>query len=268
MTRAGEPRPLAGVRVLVTRRGDRASGFADLLRAEGAVPIEVPVLAIRPAADVALDAALDALAGARWVLFTSASGVDVLARHARTRARTALPPGARLAAVGPATAAAIRREGWAGAFEPSTSNGAALGRELPALPGERIVALQAKGARGDVRDELEARGLTVEVHRIYETEPPSDRARASLEFARLGDVDCVTFTSGSTVEYLLEALRRMGDGAERALFETASVACIGPVTAERARELGLRPAIVAGEQTLAGLVDAMRRHFQSQEHGV
>lgn len=266
MTPAHDPRPLAGLRVLVTRRGDRGPLLADLLRREGAVPIELPVLATVPAPEAALDAALDAIARADWVLFTAATGVEVMAEHARRRAQTAALAFARIAAVGRATAAAAEQAGWAVAFVPSTSGGAGLGRELPAKSGARVAVLQAAGARPELRAALEARGIAVDVHPIYETERAAAAPPAALEAARRGEVDCVTFTSGSSVDYLLETLRPGAAGAELPLFARAVVACIGPVTEARARARGLRPDIVAREQTLEGLVEAMKRHYQAQEH--
>ena len=260
-------RPLAGLRVLVTRRGDRGSLLAELLRREGAEPIELPVLATMPAPEETLDAALDAVAGAAWVLFTAATGVELMAEHARARSRDHVLASARIAAVGSATGAAIERAGWPVAFLPAVAEGGALGRELPARPGDRVVVLQATGARPDLRAELEARGAEVDVHPIYETARAADVPTAAGDAVRRGEVDCVTFTSGSTVDYLLETLQPVSGGAGRSPLGCAIVACIGPVTEARARERGLAPAIVAREQTLDGLVEAMKRYFQAREHG-
>jgi uroporphyrinogen-III synthase len=62
----------------------------------------------------------------------------------------------------------------------------------------------------------------------------------------------VTFTSSSTVRHFVEAM-------PGALPEGVQVACIGPITAQTARELGLRVDIIAQEYTTRGLVDAIVR---------
>ena len=78
--------------------------------------------------------------------------------------------------------------------------------------------------------------------------------------AFLDGVDVVTFTSSSTVRNLVEML----DGDLTALH-ASFIACIGPVTAATARELGLQVDLEAPEHTVEGLVDALTGHFASGE---
>ena len=73
-------------------------------------------------------------------------------------------------------------------------------------------------------------------------------------------VDVVTFTSSSTVRNLVEML----DG-DRAALESSFIACIGPVTADTCRDLGLRVDLQATEHTVEGLVDALTSHFAGGE---
>ena len=73
-------------------------------------------------------------------------------------------------------------------------------------------------------------------------------------------VDVVTFTSSSTVRNLVEML----DG-DRAGLESSFIACIGPVTADTCRDLGLRVDLQATEHTVEGLVDALTSHFAGGE---
>jgi uroporphyrinogen-III synthase len=78
--------------------------------------------------------------------------------------------------------------------------------------------------------------------------------------AFLDGIDVVTFTSSSTVRNLVEIL----DG-DRAGLDASFIACIGPVTAATAREMGLRVDLEATEHTVEGLVDALTNHFAEGE---
>jgi uroporphyrinogen-III synthase len=127
----------------------------------------------------------------------------------------------------------------------------ALADGLPDVEGARILLLRADIARATLRERLEARGARVEDVAAYRTTAGSSAA----PFA--GHVDAVTFTSSSTVRGFLQ---RMGG-----VPEGAAVICIGPVTARTARELGLSVDAVAESYTLAGLVQALVRHFQGHE---
>jgi uroporphyrinogen III methyltransferase / synthase len=108
------PRPLAGLTVLVPRARDQASDFSALLRSRGAEPLEVPTIEIRPVASTAaLDQAIERLAAGRfdWVVLTSVNGVAaVRARSGALGHGPAALGQTRVAAVGPATEAALR--GW------------------------------------------------------------------------------------------------------------------------------------------------------------
>ena len=117
-------------------------------------------------------------------------------------------------------------------------------------PGARILLARAAGARDILPEQLRARGAHVDVLETYRAVAPGD-VRSRLA-ACLPDVDLVTFTSSSTVRHFVEAMP--GPPPDR-----VRVACIGPITAQTARELGLRVDIIAQEYTTRGLVDAIVR---------
>jgi uroporphyrinogen III methyltransferase/synthase len=118
------------------------------------------------------------------------------------------------------------------------------------LEGRRVLVARAADARELLPEALRERGAEVDVVALYDTvaEPLGEAARADLERATY-----VTFTSSSTVRYLLAAL----DGAT--LPEAARVVSIGPVTSATAREHGLRVDVEAERHDLDGLVDALTR---------
>ena len=117
-------------------------------------------------------------------------------------------------------------------------------------PGARILLARAAGARDVLPDQLRARGARVDVLETYRAVPPAD-VRPRLA-ASLPGVDIITFTSSSTVRHFIDAM-------EGALADRVRIACIGPITAQTARDLGLRVDIIAQEYTTRGLVDAIVR---------
>jgi hypothetical protein len=137
LTPAGQP--LAGLIVLVPRARDQASDFSALLRSRGAEPLEVPTIEIRPvAATDELDQAVEDLAARHfdWVVLTSVNGVAAVRARAEAsgRGRAALGA-ARVAAVGPATEAALRAWGVVPDLVPEVATTAALGHAFPRFSG-------------------------------------------------------------------------------------------------------------------------------------
>ena len=106
-------RPLFGKRVLVTRSRQQASVLSQLLSRHGAMPVELPTIQIEPMADSQeLDRAIDRMSDYSWLIFTSANGVDVFFKRLRELGRDSRSVnGVRLCAIGPATAAALERNG-------------------------------------------------------------------------------------------------------------------------------------------------------------
>ena len=117
-------------------------------------------------------------------------------------------------------------------------------------------------ARDTLAVGLRARGVTVDEIAAYRT-IPGPGARVLAELLRADAVDAVTFTSSSTVRYLLDGLEAAGmDRAEaRSLLAGAAIVCIGPMTAATAGEEGLRVDAVAREYTAEGLVEALVERF-------
>jgi uroporphyrinogen III methyltransferase/synthase len=245
------PGPLRGLRVLVTRPRHQASSFARQLRQAGAEPVVCSVIRTEPIA-VSSERLRECLARPwHWVLFTSANGVTafrdcLLAAQLDWRALA----GARLAAIGPGTAAELTRAGLRVDFTPSRAVADSLAAELPSVAaGTDILLPRAAEARDALPEGLRARGASVEVLRVYRTLPDS-AGLALLRAALEEGVDVVTFTSSSGVRALLGAVAK-------AALRGIAVASIGPITSEAARASGLRVAIEATEHTIPGLVAAI-----------
>jgi uroporphyrinogen III methyltransferase / synthase len=240
-----EDRALAGVSVAVTRARASASGLAARLRALGAEVIEAPVIRIVP-----LDTPLPDIAGYDLICLTSPNAVATLFdRLAADRLDARVLGGTTIAAIGPGTARALRVRGVIADVIPERAVGEALADALAEVPVHRALIPRARQARDVLPDALRARGIEVDVVDLYDAlAEPLDAA--TLDAVR--GADYVTFTSSSTVLFLLEAAGgtdQLADGPRRA--------SIGPITSGTLREHGLEPHVEAKRHDIDGLVDAL-----------
>jgi uroporphyrinogen III methyltransferase/synthase len=181
----------------------------------------------------------------------------VLARDVRELA------GVRIAAIGPETAAELERRLERPAVVPAEYRAegllAALGDSD--LRGRRVLLPRAAGARDVLPLELRARGASVDEVIAYQAVAPAPADVEGLRAAlAAGAVDAVTFTSSSTVRNFAALV---GGDAIAGMTRAGRplVACIGPVTAETARELGMRVDVVPARYTAAALADALAARF-------
>jgi uroporphyrinogen-III synthase len=240
---------LHGRRVVVTRPAAQAGALAARLREYGAEPVLCPAIRILPPADrTPLDAALAGLASFDWIICTSTNAVDAIAATLRS-----VPTlHARIAAVGPATRAALRDIGCTEVFVPTLHTAEVLATELPLTDGVRVF-----WPRGDLADDapramLASRGASVEAPVAYRTEP-DPALQVVVADARRGAIDAVTFTSPSTVRAFAAAF---GDVA---LLRSIPAACIGPVTGSAARAAGFTRVADAATPDDAALCAALER---------
>jgi len=249
-----EERPLYGRTVAVTRAREQASGLAARLRELGALVVETPVIKVVPlAAQIDADCFAsppDIEAVYDLICFTSPNGArlffDRLA-DAGLDARALYD--IRIAAIGPATARALRDRGVLADVLPDRAVAESLVEALGDWPVDRALIARARVARDVLPDALRERGAEVDVLELYETvaEPLAAEQRDAIRSA-----DYVTFTSASTVRNLLGAL----DG-DAAALDGARLASIGPVTSEALRAHGLEPSLEADPHDVDGLLDAL-----------
>jgi uroporphyrinogen III methyltransferase/synthase len=258
-------RSLAGRRIAITRPLGQSAALAGRLEALGAHVVSLPAIAITPAADTAqLDAALAALAALAtydWIVFTSVNGVvAVAARLVALGLEWSARGRARLAAIGPATAAALAERGLPPDLVPREYVAEGLIKALGNVAGQHILLPRADIAREVLARELRLRGADVDEIAAYHTvaQPLAPDLLDGVFGAQRADA--ITFTSSSTVRSLIESLRAAGREPSEALAGIA-LAAIGPITAATLREHGLEPAVVAAEYTIAGLVDALVAYF-------
>jgi uroporphyrinogen III methyltransferase/synthase len=256
-----EDRPLSGKRIVVTRTRVQAGVLTEQLRALGADVIELPTIRIEPPTDLRAFAELVQDAhGYDWIVFTSVNGVNSffdLFYKLYDDAREI--GGARIAAIGPATAQRIKDFRMHVDIQPEEFVAESLAREFKKQGGVenlRILIARAEKARDLLPKELSALGAIVDEGFAYRTVPETrDDIGARRRLLEEG-ADLITFTSSSTVENFL-ALGLLWPAKMQ-------VASIGPITSKTARDGGLEVAIEARRHDIPGLVEAIRKFFSTQ----
>lgn len=246
---------MQGLKVVVTRARSQAGQLVDLLDALGAEIIEYPTIEIRspdPPPQV------DSLDGYDWVVFTSRNGVVLFAEACARAGKVFLDiAGARICAVGPATAEALRELGLRVDLLPEEYVAESLLDALTdggqALAGKRFLLPRGDIARSFLPKELKKLGAEVTELVVYETVRPAgaEEGAPALVASR---PDVVTFTSSSSARNLCELL---GASGLDALKRGTAFASIGPKTTETAEQLGLTVEIDAKQHDIPGLVDAV-----------
>ncbi|HEX3794827.1 MAG TPA: uroporphyrinogen-III C-methyltransferase [Acidimicrobiales bacterium] len=250
--------PLEGRTVVVTRSGPRAHGLVAALQAQGATTIEMPLTTQTDPADggTALRQAAAGVSRFAWVVFTSANAVNRFMaelRDARALGSTLV------AAVGPATADALRMDGVEPDLVPAEHWAPGLVDVFPPAgadaPSIDVLFPCADQAPSTLRDGLAEKGWTVHRVEAYRTValPPPDAAMV----AAIARADAVTFTATSSAKAF--AALRDADGAP--LPPPSLVVCIGPTTTDSARALGMPRVETAWGASTEGIVEALVHHL-------
>ena len=251
-------RPLHGRRMLITRARHQVDPFRRELVDLGAAVVEIPTLEIlRLPTDDRVRNAIKNLDRTALVIFASANAVDIFFQMLLT---TGLDTRAlyrsKLCAIGQETADELEAHGLRPELVTSeyTAEGLANALEGWEMRGKRILVPRAEVARDALPSLLANRGAEVEILPVYRGVCPADSAPALLRLFEGEGVDVITFTSSSTVVNFVKAFP---EDRLPAILGDAEVACMGPVTADTARKLGLPVSIVAREYTTHGLVQAI-----------
>jgi len=253
-----ENRPLSGKRIVVTRTRKQASALSKKLRVLGAQVVELPTIRIEPPTDLREFAELVQDAHVYdWIVFTSANGVEAFFEiFFKLYNDTREIGGARIAAIGPATAQRVKEFHLHIDLQPEEFVAEAIVKEFRKRGGIenlRILVVRAEKARDVLPKELSVSGAIVDEALAYRTVSETrDTTGARRQLAK-GGADLITFTSSSTVENFLALGLPWPKGMQ--------VASIGPITSKTARDHGLKIAIEARRHDIDGLVEAIRNFF-------
>jgi uroporphyrinogen-III synthase len=242
--------------IVVTRGKGGEDTLSTHLRTLGAEVREVPSIAFADPADPApLDAALVALGGFEWVVFTSGTAVDrtIDRLEALGKRAAALAP-LRLAAVGPATAERLARRVREPDLVPAEAKGDALAATLGAhVRGRRVLFPRPAEGRPETVAGLLAAGAELTAVEAYRTvAAPPETIAPLAAWLTGGEVDAVAFASPSAVDAVVGGL-----GPVAALLRRVVLAAIGPTTAEALRARGFEAAVQPERYTGRDLADAI-----------
>ena len=258
-----EHRPLFGRKIVITRAREQASDFKSALEALGAHCIEFPTIAIAPPDSWdPLDRALEKLRQYDWIIFTSVNGVDFFMQRLLAAGMDIRElHGVRLAAIGPKTAEALEKLMLRPDLVPAEYRAEGILDSLSGsnLSGKRFLMPRALAAREILPEKLREWGAAVDVVPAYQTLLPTENAAEVVELFRRGEIDCLTFTSSSTVKNFFSLVE---DANVLPFLQRTTIASIGPITAETAAKYGLKASIMPSEYTIDGLVAGIVAYFR------
>jgi hydroxymethylbilane synthase len=240
-------------RVLVTRPADQSAELVAELAAVGLEAVLVPAIAIEPVAPGGeLDRAARGLADYAWVVITSANGAGAIVAAAE---RASSPLGEpRWAAIGQATASALRSAGVTVDHVPKEASTRALAAELPVVAGQHLLVVRGELAGTDLAERLRARGVSVDDVIGYRTREAPIASQPLLRRALDGEpIDAIVFTSGSAVRGLIALA-----AAEAIPVTMIPAICAGPATAGAARSAGFVVLAESARPESAALARAAR----------
>lgn len=258
--------PLKGKQILVTRAAGQAADLCRLLQERGAMPIELPLIELKPYGHASgTIATLRKIFAYDWVVFTSVNAVDFTFKKLRELNLDARAFGAaRVCAVGPKTAAALKKWGIYPDVVPEKYIAESLVTALSetgSIAGSSVLIPRAKEAREVVPEELTALGAKVEVFAIYENVRPKPHPLA-LKVVQAGNIDAVTLASPSAAANYAALLEEQG-----LKKDYAPCVVIGPATAAKALKLGLPVVGEGDEYTVEGMVQSLERYFSTLNKG-
>ncbi len=257
-----ETRPLMGRCVVVTRAREQASDLVKRLSDLGAECLECPTIKVSPPQDVKpLDRAMENLSSYDWLIFTSVNGVNffferLFQKNKDVRALKDI----HTAVIGPATEKRLFDFGLKSDIVPESYRAESVVKAFAGkdVTGRKILLPRAKEARPVLPLELKKMGAIVDEVTAYCTHAVKDNTDVLSARLKERSIDMITFTSSSTVKNF-RALFPNEDLKD--LMRGVTIASIGPVTADTARDLGFDVHIIAESYTIPGLCQAILTHF-------
>ncbi|MEL6710901.1 MAG: uroporphyrinogen-III synthase [Pseudomonadota bacterium] len=252
-TPQSNPPHLGGLNVLITRPAAQAQAFAEAVQQAHGRPVSFPALEILgPANKKAAQTALNRLDQVNLVIFTSANAVQ----YAFPLLPEYIPLDLPIAAIGSATAAALKQAGLAPTLVPQQpdSEGLLALPELQQITGQHILIVRGNGGRATLRDTLSTRGATVRYAEVYRRQCPQRNPNNLIQhWGTL--VDVVTVTSNA----ILDNLHQMLGSTGQTLLHQTPVLVPGARVASHARKLGCQRVYQAASALDCDMLIALTR---------
>jgi uroporphyrinogen III methyltransferase / synthase len=268
----GAALPLDGRTVIVTRAKAQAADYISLLEGYGARVISCPTIEITdPESYAELDQAIENLFGYDWIIFTSSNGVEFFLNRLSTLGYSVADlDDVRVCAVGDSTALRLSNAAVHVDVVPAKFQAEGIFHALEgylggpeALKGLNFLLPRAAMARDYLPQALEDAGARADAVSAYRTIRPGSAERRMVEGLLVGGgIDCISFTSGSTVSNFAQLFDTHDLGP---LLRGVTVACIGEITANTAKEHGLECHIIPPEATVPALAQAIAEFFSASD---
>lgn len=262
-----ERRPLFGQRVVVTRAREQADPFSKQLSDLGAEVLEIPTIKIVPPGEERRHDVIDALLELNsydWLVFTSANGVTAFFELFFKRFQDLRDiGGAKIAAIGPATAAKLKELHLQVDLMPEEAIGSKIAKafqKFETVENLKFCLLRAEVANPDLPNGLEELGAIVDDIAIYKTVAETEDTTGAAAKLLEGGADWITFASASTVEHFHA---RFDLPKLCKTFPRIKLLSIGPETSKAIRALGLEPAREAKEHTIDGMIQVLQKETPS-----
>jgi uroporphyrinogen-III synthase len=254
-----EKNSLSGRRVVITRPAAQSADWRARLEAQGAEVIELPLIKVSKDVNLhTLAEVLQEFGAYEWIVFTSVNGVkyffeEFIRVHEDIRTLGLV----RIAAVGEATAAALKELHLRVDLQPKKATGEELALELikrESIDSAKVLVVTGNRNREVVVEKLhEARAIvdTLPVYKTEETDLGSDPVAGDF---RAKGADAILFASPSAAQSFFDqaAAFKLGAKARKPLAGS-----IGPSTTAAMKQLGLPVDFEATEPNVDSLVAAL-----------
>lgn len=248
-------------KVLVPRGKKEAKSFSRLIESFGGIPIEIPLIAFRPAeSNDRLLQLLETLHTYDWIIFTSKVTVETLASLIGTEKLSSLP---KIAVIGKKTEDVLRAKGLKAEFFPSRFVAEAFVEEfLPCIQtGMKVFIPKGNLARDYISDSLKKAGAIVDEAIVYETYMPEESRDQLADMISRDQLDILMFTSPSTVDHLMVVVEEFH--LEKHL-ESCLIGCIGPVTEHKLKSYGLTVHASPKVYTVEEMINSMNSYLEEK----
>lgn len=243
---------LNGRSVVITRAEHQSKNLVDRVENHGGTPIVIPMIELIKVDDkTEINQAFSRLDEIDWLVFTSENAVDYFFQYAEeSGVKFYFYPNLKIATVGEKTKLKLEQLGYRTNFVPIKYTAEVLAENMDEdIAGKQVLIPRSDLASNDYIQVFEKRGAQVfplTVYRNQSIEYNADSLTSKLE----GNVDCITFTSGSTVKAFANGLKKISIDLTK-----TKVYCIGPSTAKVAEESGFTVSGVAEPHTEEALFE-------------
>ena len=254
-----ESLPLSGRVFISTRAPETGDTLPDLLAAQGATLISMPMIEICPANLKQADKdKMMKLGSYDWLFFTSRNGVAHFFKLLiDLTGSSELPAALNVAVVGTKTASELEYYGYSPGFTGKKHGSAEMASEFlmnNPLKNRKILLALGDLADNTLKNHLEA-DHQIDRMNVYETSQPKQVDPMVIRRISDGEYDLILFTSPSTFNHFTSLI-------DIGLLGPLKIASIGTTTSATIQDAGFEPLLTAKMSNAEGLTEAIVSYYQ------